>query len=366
MKVQMTLIRVAIVLLLIGPTGCIPGITWLPDSSGFVYTAGNEGQHLVLFDLTKKTQRTILSDTKLHTAWPAVSPDGKSLAVARLILDKDKGDSVQLFVYDLEGTSRKQSKAFSLSQPGQSENRQGEIRTELYWGPPEKIVISVSTSPPKVGIYDVKTDQLKILKDAFPAAFGGRPIRPDGKGFVVTKWRDQDCIGMALIDWDGKEQAIAMKPIGDDSDKKEMLTWPYMFTSSWQGGKALLSSSKGRVEIDTDKLVAKLDWFKIGEPNGENSVRQQYTFPVTQNILRLVDWSKESNGSQVHMSRLEMLDGQKRTQTLIEDENIKALFFSPNGKLVAVRCLGQSGGPQDSIWVIGQTGQVLTKIKVQD
>jgi hypothetical protein len=367
-----TLIWAAVVLLLIGTTGCIPGITWLPDSSGFVYITGNDGQDLVHFDLAKKTHRTIVSDRKLRTAWPAVSPDGKSVAVARLSRDKDKGDTLQLLIYDLGGKSKKQSKVFPLPQTGKPGNANEQIRTELYWGPPEnKIVVSISTSPPNVGIYDVKTDQLKILKDASATAFAGRPARPDGKGFVVAKWRGNSCAGLSLIGWDGKERPIAVKPqIGDDNNRKEMLTWPFLFTSSWQGAKAVLSYSDAGFEIDTDKLVGKFDSFSSGEPNGENSIRQQFTFPGSQNVLRVLGWTKNVNGSDDHLSRLEILDPhQKRTRTLMENEKLKVLFPSPDGKLVAIRCVGDDkkpGDPQDMIWVIDQTGQVLAKVKVQD
>src|SRR5260370_34624609 len=146
-----TLLWAVAVLLLIGTTGCIPEFTWLPDSSGFVYIAGNDGQDLVHFELAKKTQRTIVSDRKLQTAWPAVSPDGKSVAVARLNRDKDKGDTLQLLIYDLSGKSKKQSKAFPLPQAVKPGNANEQISTELFWGPPEnKIVVSISTVHPNV------------------------------------------------------------------------------------------------------------------------------------------------------------------------------------------------------------------------
>jgi hypothetical protein len=372
MSAQKALTWAALILLLIGATGCVPGITWMPDSSGFFYTAGSEGQNVVHFDLAKKTQRTIVSDRKLQTAWPAVSPDGKNVAVAHVTRDKDKGDTIQLLIYDLNGKSKKQSKVFPLPQVAKPRNPSEQRGTELFWGPLEnKIVASISTNPPNVGIYDVKTDQLNILKDASASAFGGQPAKPDGKGFVVAKWRGDSCTGLSLVDWDGRERPIAMKQqIGDDDDKKAMLTWPYLFTSSWQGSKALVSSSKGRWEIDTDRLVSKFETSNSREPNGDNFVRQQFTFPGSQNVLRIVDWTKHVNGGEDHMTRLDMVDsGQKRTQTLMENGLLKALFPSPDGKLVAIRCVGDDkkpGDPQDMIWVIDQTGQILAKVKVQD
>ncbi len=63
-------------------TGCVDGITWLPDSSGFIYTE-EDGVRLMHFDMTKGTAQTLVADTKCQTLWPAVSPDGKRIALAR-------------------------------------------------------------------------------------------------------------------------------------------------------------------------------------------------------------------------------------------------------------------------------------------
>jgi hypothetical protein len=100
MKSQKTLAATVALFLLICSTGCIPGITWLPDSSGFVYRSGQvyapseERIERVYFDLATKKQRAIVDDNQMSTIWPAVSPDGKSVAVARLIHDEEKGDTL--------------------------------------------------------------------------------------------------------------------------------------------------------------------------------------------------------------------------------------------------------------------------------
>jgi hypothetical protein len=198
--------------------------------------------------------------------------------------------------------------------------------------------------------------------------FAGRTSRPDGKGIVVAKWRDKGA-GISLVDWDGKERPIAMKsPIGDDAEKNDMLTWPAMFTSSWQGARAFLSSSKFRFEIDTDKLLCNIDTFKSGESNGDNFVRQQFTFTSSQIVVRVLAWSKQAN--QPGTKTLEIVDArQKKTQALMENEHEKivALFPSPDGKLVAVRWRGvDKGEAQDMIWVIDRSGQVLAKVKILD
>jgi hypothetical protein len=347
-------------------TGCVPGITWLPDSSGFVYVPGHNGEKLVHFDLTTKKQRTLISDEKLKTLWPAISPDGKNIAVAKLTRDKKKGDTLQICIYDLNGTSKKQSKVFSLPKVDKGDEH---CSAELFWGPPDNKIL-VSSDPMSVGIYDVKTDELKVLKDSSAVAIGGKPARPDGKGFLVAKWRDKSCTGISWVDWDGKEQPFTVKPkIGDGDDKTDMLLWPYMFTSSWQGAKAQLSSSKIRFEIDTDKLLCKISSLDPGEPNGENLVRQQFAFPNSPLVVRVLDWTKQVKGVDQHLSRLELVDTrQNKIQKLVENEKANALFPSPDGKLIAVRLIGgnQPADDADMILVLDSSGQILAKVKAPD
>jgi hypothetical protein len=65
----------------------------------------------------------------------------------------------------------------------------------------------------------MKSDELKVLKDASAAAFAGRPTRPDGKGFVVTKWGHLGKrgplgpTGISFVDWEGKERPIDGKNV---------------------------------------------------------------------------------------------------------------------------------------------------------
>ncbi len=53
-------------------SGCYPGIAWLPDSSGFVYTGGKDERQLLLYDLKTKASRVVVADVG-GPAWPAVS-----------------------------------------------------------------------------------------------------------------------------------------------------------------------------------------------------------------------------------------------------------------------------------------------------
>lgn len=143
MKSCKAVLAAILALLPLTATGCFPGITWLPDSSGFVYSGGKEGEQLMLFDLAKGSPQTLVTDTKSKTLWPTVSPDGKRIAVGRFVHDKKKGGTLQIFIYDLQGQLSQKSSVFPIGDIG---DKGGDlIPTELFWAPNNKIVVSAWT-----------------------------------------------------------------------------------------------------------------------------------------------------------------------------------------------------------------------------
>src|SRR4051794_4236208 len=64
------------------------GVTWLPDSSGFLFVVNNserdDGEDLHFFDVASGTRRVLIAKTGTRTMRPAVSADGKLIALARL------------------------------------------------------------------------------------------------------------------------------------------------------------------------------------------------------------------------------------------------------------------------------------------
>jgi hypothetical protein len=82
--------------------GCISSVTWTPDSKGFYFTGGKDYNKLLYFDVAAKRARVVVADFKGMTHWPAVSPDGKRVAVAAVV--HYKGVSLyQVVVYDVTG-----------------------------------------------------------------------------------------------------------------------------------------------------------------------------------------------------------------------------------------------------------------------
>src|SRR5262245_605828 len=128
-----------LLLALLACTGCVPQVTWLPGSSGVVYTAGQDGQRLVHFDLATNKQQVLVSDTKCQTARAAVSPDGKRIAVARINHLENIRDQWQVLIFDLKGNLVQKSGVFTQEGFVKDETRLRQT-SELYWGPGNIIV----------------------------------------------------------------------------------------------------------------------------------------------------------------------------------------------------------------------------------
>src|SRR5262249_8329243 len=104
------LVLAALPLLLAASVGCLP-CGWLPDSIGFIYTDDRDFCRLVHYDLASGERRVLVARMPAHTPWPAVSPDGRHIAVARLTRhpDQQKPDTMQVILYDLKGKEARRS-----------------------------------------------------------------------------------------------------------------------------------------------------------------------------------------------------------------------------------------------------------------
>jgi hypothetical protein len=351
-------------------SGCDPALVWLPDSSGFVYTFrrdGNEEDYssIAHYDVAKGEVRTVVADTGTQTLRPAISPDGKRVAVAGLVVEPSKPRTMQIVVYDLDGKERHRSTPICWSPPAQDATVRDVEPTALFWAPKgEQLLVHDYGAEPRTGVYDLKKDRLTLLEGALPALFGGSPFRPDGKGFLLTRPREGG-LDVGWMDWAGKEQAIAMKPDTVDSEqKRDMLAAPWYATSSWHGAEAVVAYSSTRIRIDTGKRTGRLEAVPREEAAVDGKViRQRYSFAATGVAVCVLE---EEVKDATHF-RVQVNSPKGTTlDTPVESASWCMLFPSPNGKLVAVGCgeLDVRGRNQDMILVIDQAGKVLGRLTV--
>jgi hypothetical protein len=377
--------------------GCVPGVAWLPDSNGFIYTSGEHFTKLVHYDVAKGQEHVLVEDTGAATLWPALSPDGQRIAVARLTVTKGlKTTKLQVILYSRAGKELDRSKVFDWMElekpaPDDAVEKPTGMLPQLFWAPHgDKIIVHTSgvhTSGAEQGgytaIYDVKADKLIHAGDAQLLTFGSTPVRPDGAGFLVMKnmhWPnwwvekagevDPDP-RFAFVDWQGEEKALKPPAFLLDADalKKERdanklggLLWPAYYESGWQGDVAQVSWNKDRLRYLTSKGEAVLEPIKAEKTKDGNLVMRQYQFPGGRTWLRVVvtKWDDQKPGDS-GSARLEVLKaGQQEPQVIREEIMPCVLIPAPNGKRVAVwtTVKEKKGKEQSLIVVVDDQGKV--------
>jgi hypothetical protein len=376
-------------------TGCVPGVAWLPDSSGFIYTSGEHFTRLVHYDLAKGQHQVLVEDTGAGTLWPALSPDGQRIAVARLIPTKgQKQTQLQVILYSRAGKELSRSKVFDwidLKEPAPSEAiPETYYLPQLFWAPRGDMVIVHSTGvdvAPYTAIYDVKANHLVHAGNAQLLTFGGTPVRPDGAGFLVMKngrwpqwWKkeagavDSDP-GFAFVDWEGQEKtlkppallldAAALKK-ETDGNKLGALLWPAYYDSGWQGDVAQVSWNVDRMRYLTGKGEAVLESVKPEKTKDGALVMRQYQFPGGQARLRvaLTKWDDQKAQS-TGPARLEVLKaGQQEPQVVLEATRPGVLIPAPNGKLAAFWTMAKDkkAVEQPVVIVVSDQGEVVARV----
>ena len=251
---QWTLLKVAI--LLVFATGCITdSVVWLPDSSGFIYT-DRAGSRLNQFDLKKGARRVIVEDTSTKTSCPAISSDGKRIAVARIEAIQVSGSAVsthrtQIVIYDRNGAqiarSRWHETSSHIDPPAQDSSMTVEAAGLNWSGPADKILLEHA-------IYDCSKDEFVDI-DVTPWPLYNIPVVPSKKGFLAMSEK-----GPVFVDWDGWVTEFKNAPAGDKQ--------PQFISFAWDGDVAALSTIDGIHEFDAEQMTHR---FKPGGPKFNQS-----------------------------------------------------------------------------------------------
>jgi hypothetical protein len=357
-------------LALLAGAGCIPNATWLPDSSGFVYTGGPKKDALILYDV-KAGKARVLVDKNAGPAWPAVSPDGRKIAVA---LRKDDGKNVALevAVFDRDGKELHRSKPLDWAPHDKAAS--DKIAAQCFWAPDGNRLLLDSDG--EGGFYDVKEKAtVKLGMDV--ATFGASPIRPDGKGFLAYKPGGQ----YVFVTWDGKEKEVEAKSkglFGPDEDPESprggLLAFPMLHCSRWDGSTATGSWGEVRITIDADKLTATKETIKPDLSPDKKPIQCQVKLAdgaVARAVELYPRYGKEK-GPNIPIFgryRLEVLKpGEKEAKTVMEEADFFMIQPSPDGKQAVVRgaksleAMFTAREGEDWLYLIDAKGEVAAKI----
>jgi hypothetical protein len=364
--------------------GCYPSLTWLPDSSGFVCTGGQEGTRLIHYDLATGKSNVLVKDTGAGTNWPAVSPDGKQLALGRLrLIPGKKGSTLQVIRYSLTGQELKTSPAFDWMEmdqttpPGKTLPDRAML-PQLFWAPQgDKIVVS---TPGYTAIYDVEKDRLVHAGNGWLLIFGTSAVRPDGAGFLLMKnvraWVKRDDKppvpdpGFVFVSWDGAEKPLTPPPLlvdrealekekgKDGADKLFALLNPYMVHSGWNGDVAQVSLAAQRLRYLTARGEATLDQIQPSLTDDGQPILKQYTFPGSGARVRMVETRKKDKKPSDTKIWVEFLKGGQKAPTVLVRQQGAIFVPSPNEKLLALR----NWQEEATVLVVNDQGEVVARV----
>jgi hypothetical protein len=224
--------------------GCVPEeVVWLLDSTGFVYTTGEDVSSIHLYKLETRSWQTIVVDSKALSGTPAVSPDGTRVAVVRA-LNGAKEQVCQVLVYDLAGRQMHESKRIGF--PAQSALPSADlVMTASYWSPDEEHILFSTGSV--VGSYNLATSEASVYENCSLPPLKISLIRPDGKGFVAFQKTGHNKETMGFMTWDWKWKAFespeaVKQQVGDSGTPVEHY---------WRGQELILVSTGGQANCDT-------------------------------------------------------------------------------------------------------------------
>src|SRR5262249_42323137 len=199
----------------------------------------------VHYDLRKMARRVLVADTGTRTLSPAVSPDGKQVAVARWALTSDRSSQLQITVYHLDGKEAHRSRAYPWNFNGG--DQAAPSPTSLFWPGADKIVVLAGQD---TALYDPFQNTLVRVATCFPWLVGNNPGRPDGKGFLALLGQGGGQ-KMAFVTWDGKARPLDFSPVTGKEGAWDGLAWDRAVAS--------FRTSGASYRLDTVKLTVKRD-----------------------------------------------------------------------------------------------------------
>lgn len=316
--------------------GCVPEkVAWLPDSSGFVFTA-NEHRRIVHYDVNTNSWRVVVEDSETNTPWPAVSPDGKSIAVARAKTNAGHR-AIQIVIYDFSGNLLRESKEYVWQKDDKIAVSAELDETALAWCPTGRRLLVYCAD--ETGIYDLKSESLwSVTSGAIPFHWASSPIRPDGAGFLLFHTRDAagHAAGhweLVFRTWEGAEKAFAIP----DAVKERFRG---IVRARWHDRKMMLTCADGQIELDTSEGTFKLT--KSSIPQDLLKKVSNVAIRADHSVLLRCRVTNSAAGDKAHIEALALGEAKPRVIDLlseISNEGVDPTVTfceSPDSKSVAI------------------------------
>jgi WD40 repeat protein len=358
-------------------TGCVPGVGWLPDSGGFVYSAGKDGNQLRLYDLKTGKSRILAvreadpTCPQVSAAWPQVSPDGKRIALAQAT---GGVNALYVFIYDLDG--KEVHRSGHLEWAGRRFQTNSFTTPQVYWSPKGDRLLLCWDG--RTGLYELATQTVTPLEGDV-IAFGDSAVRPDGKLFLLTTSDpEQKTPEFFVGDWDGKVRPLAgpRQWPDDRTFPRRIGLFPWLYGSGWDGATATASWNGHRLRIDTDKRTFDFDRIEVHKTPDGKVIQHQVTLTGGA-VVRLVEVSPRrdslSKPAELGRCRVEVLrPDAAKADVVLEEAEIVTFHPSPDRRAVAVRWsekLSAAFKPDEGksgIVVLSGKGEVLARINTHD
>ena len=358
-------------LLLLGTAGCSypRNVLWLPDSKEIIFSEKN-GARLVQYALAQKSSKVIVENTNTKTPWPAISPDGKKVAVLKVNSRAQKKDErtvtrdLQVIIYNLDGTESSRSKGFTETVETAPASKDSEVSLQdgmLAWSSfPDKIVAFSAKSSL---IYDCRKDSWIEVEKVMPAPTN--PICPNGKGFLGVK-RDEEEQGekLILVDWEGriiefKDPKILKVPEGD------------LVGFSWDKNIARFVFATMIVECDVETMTCSQKKQVLSFPADDGLIKWSFEFKTGGRRVCVLE-AKPQEKDKTPTQWLETQIPSKQIRKVLVNKgqaaslNSFSFFPSPDGEKLAIRFKKlnpESPVDEDAIIVVDNNGEVLASIR---
>ena len=332
--------------------GCVP-VVWLPDSSGFIYTTGKHYEILMHYDVASGQRRQI-ARTQGSSPTPALSPDGRQVAVASLTRGDD-GNTLcaEIFIYDLKGREVHRSKKFEWGPlredppPAPSTPREApeQAPVSVAWAGDRIAVVFLSRprSTVKTCLYEPANGKATMVS-GMGVLIAGSPFRPDGKGMLLVRAGE-----IVWLDNRGGESRFPIhKDVLRDSEKVQILMTSWRGSSFWKDHTAVISYGRFRMEIDTGRRVMNCTAIPDSEAlTGGKLIEQQFSFGPGEAIVRVV----REDTAEKHPPHLQVIrPGAAPVEPMTTSDGFM-LCPSPDGKWLLARDMTDSAEHDDMVLI---------------